>query len=115
MILEIFEPTLCCESGVCGPAPDKALLDLQHTLHLVKKVGFDVKRYAINQVPMVFVQNKIVSDFIQNEGLDQLPLILLDKKIIMAGKYPNLEELEQYIPALKGLDKEINIVGLFKE
>ncbi|MDZ7778054.1 MAG: arsenic metallochaperone ArsD family protein [Bacteroidales bacterium] len=49
MILEIFDPSMCCESGVCGPEPDKALIDLQNTIQLLKKAGVETKRYAINQ------------------------------------------------------------------
>lgn len=114
MLLEIFEPALCCDSGVCGPAPDKSMFDLQHTLNVVKEAGCEVKRYAINKAPAVFVQNKVVSEFIRKKGVDKLPLVLLDGEVILTGKYPGFKDLEQYIPALKGMDKKINIVGLYK-
>ena len=42
--LTLYEPTMCCSSGVCGPAPDEALVSLQDTIARAKKrlvqVGF---------------------------------------------------------------------------
>ena len=29
MKLEIFEPSMCCSTGVCGPSPDDELIKLQ--------------------------------------------------------------------------------------
>ncbi|MDZ7740855.1 MAG: arsenic metallochaperone ArsD family protein [Bacteroidota bacterium] len=78
MTLEIFDPSMCCESGVCGPEPDKALIDLQNTIQLLKKAGVETKRYAINQSPMAFVQNSVVSNFIKTNGPGKLPLVLLN-------------------------------------
>ncbi len=68
MILEIFEPSLCCASGVCGPEPDKTLIDLQNTIQVLSKAGIEVKRYAINQVPLAFTNNPVVKQFITTEG-----------------------------------------------
>ncbi len=113
MILEIFEPSMCCESGICGPAPDKALLDLQNLLLLVKKVGVEVRRYAINQVPLAFVQNPIVSNFIKSNGPAKLPLVLLDGQIIKIQGYPSLDELREKIPALSNIKPDTQILGIF--
>lgn len=103
MILEIFDPSMCCESGVCGPDPDKALIDLQNTILLLKKAGVNVKRYAINQSPMAFVQNSVVSNFIKANGTSKLPLTLLNGKIIKSGAYPVFEELKKHIPELNNI------------
>jgi len=113
MILEIFEPSLCCESGVCGPEPDKALIDLQNSIQLLKKAGIKTKRYAINQAPLVFVQNKVVSDFIKANGPGKLPLALLDNQIIKSGGYPTIDELKALILELNGIEPDTKILGIF--
>ena len=113
MKLEIFEPSLCCESGVCGPEPDKVLIDLQNTIQLLKKAGVETKRYAINQAPLVFVQNAVVRDFIKANGPGKLPLVLLDNKIIKSGAYPTTDELKTFIPELNGIEPDTRILGIF--
>ena len=113
MKLEIFEPSLCCESGVCGPEPDKALIELQNNIQLLKKVDVETKRYAINQAPLVFIQNAIVRAYIIENGASKLPLVLLDNKIIKTGSYPTLEELKILIPALNDAKPDTKILGIF--
>ena len=113
MKLELFEPSLCCESGVCGPEPDRVLIELQNTIQLLKKINIETKRYAINQAPMVFVQNTVVSDFIKANGASKLPLVLLDNKIIKSGGYPTIDDLKVHIPELKEIKPDSRILGMF--
>lgn len=113
MILEIFEPSMCCDTGVCGPEPDKALIDLQNLILLLKKAGVETKRYAINQAPIVFVQNQAVSSFIKANGPGKLPLVLLDGLIIKSEGYPTLDELKKQIPELESIKPDTHILGIF--
>ncbi len=113
MKLEIFEPSLCCESGVCGPEPDKALIELLNTIQLLKTAGVETKRYAINQAPLVFVHNTLVRDFIKANGPGKLPLVILDNHIIKVGAYPTIEELKTHIPALNDIEPDTRILGVF--
>jgi len=113
MKLELFEPSLCCDSGVCGPEPDKVLIDLQNTIQLLKKAGVETNRYAINQAPLVFVKNTVVSNFIKANGPGKLPLALLDNEIIKIGGYPTIDELKVIIPELKGIEPDTKILGIF--
>jgi hypothetical protein len=103
MKIEIFEPALCCASGICGPEPDKALIELQNVVQTLTAAGIDVKRYAINQAAIAFVSNPVVKQFIRTEGTDKLPLTLIDGQIIKKKSYPSLEELSAYIPDIKNL------------
>jgi hypothetical protein len=113
MKLEIFEPALCCASGVCGPNPDKALIELQNLLQIAAKAGIKVSRYAINQAAVAFVSNATVKQFIRTEGPGKLPLTLLDGIIIKQEEYPTLEELAVKIPALQDLIKDGKINKVF--
>ncbi len=113
MKLEIFEPSLCCASGVCGPEPDKELIELQNLIQLLSRVGVTINRYAINQSPVAFVSNPVVKDFMRSEGPSKLPVSLLDGKIIKQENYPTMEELIQYIPELKNVKQDGKILGIF--
>jgi len=70
--LEIYEPPLCCPTGVCGPAPDPALANLQEDILRWKKDGIVVERFAINQAPQRFMANKTVVDLLTREGQEVL-------------------------------------------
>jgi len=113
MIIEIFEPSLCCSSGVCGPEPDKELIELQNTIQVLSKAMVEVKRYAINQVPLAFTGNAVVKQFITTEGPGKLPITLLNGQIIKKGSYATLEELAVHIPEIKSIKPDSKILGIF--
>lgn len=113
MKLEIYEPALCCATGVCGPEPDQALIDLQNKLNLLKKAGVEVQRYAINQAPLAFTKNETVKTFIRENGPGQLPLSLLNGEILASGAYPAMELLKEKIPALQHIKADSSILGQF--
>jgi hypothetical protein len=91
--LEIYEPPLCCPTGVCGPAPDPALANLQENILRWKEEGIDVERLAINQVPQRFMTNPTVVELLTREGQEVLPIALLDGKVICKGKYPTYDQV----------------------
>ena len=91
--IEIYEPPLCCPTGVCGPAPDPALVALQDTVLKLKKDGCVVERIAINQQPEKFMNNPVIKDIITAEGRESLPITIVDGTLFMKGRYPAYEEL----------------------
>ncbi len=91
--LEIHEPPICCPTGVCGPAPDPALLTLQEDILRWKKEGIDVEGIAINRAPQRFMANKAVVDLLTREGQEVLPLALLDGVVISKGEYPLYDQI----------------------
>ena len=92
-IIEIYEPPLCCPTGVCGPAPDPDLAALQEIILKLKKGGFSVERIAINQQPMRFMNNPIVKAILNSEGRESLPITLIGGKLALKGRYPKYDEL----------------------
>ncbi len=113
MKLEIFEPTLCCPTGVCGPEPDRVLIELQNVMQVLAKAGIKVERYAINQSPLAFTKNEVVKQFIRTEGPGKLPVTLLNGEIIKKVGYPELKELEAHIPEIKNIKTDGKILGIF--
>lgn len=107
MKIEIVEPSLCCPTGVCGPNPAKSLIELQNTIKILSKAMIEVKRYAVNQVPL----NPVIKKFIK--GPLKLPLTLLNGQIIKKGSYATFEELSLLIPEINGFKSDSKILGTF--
>ena len=58
ILIEIFDPPMCCPGGLCGPVIDPALLDVQEAvLKLKSEHGVTVRRYLLQQQGAKFVQN----------------------------------------------------------
>ena len=44
--IRVFEPALCCNTGVCGPDVDQALVDFSADLSHLKGLGSDSPQSA---------------------------------------------------------------------
>jgi hypothetical protein len=74
--VEVFDPPMCCSTGVCGPSVDRALA-----------------RFAASEV---------VKTALKQYGNECLPLILLNGAVIGKGCYPARDELAR----LTGVEPE---------
>lgn len=105
--IEIFDPPLCCPSGLCGPTIDPALLDINEALLWIRK-EFDgrvsVQRYLLGQQAAKFMQNQEVMKLLQSKGISVLPITAIDGRIMMVGRYPRYEEL---VAAINGGRPEV--------
>lgn len=95
--MQIFEPAMCCPTGLCGVSVDPELLRISTALDTLNKHGVTVDRFNLSNAPMEFVSNKIVNDFINDKGPDGLPVTVLDGKILVSGRYPTNEELTEWL------------------
>ena len=91
----IYDPPMCCSTGVCGPNPDQALINLQDTLEKVRELGAEIKRYLITQSPQKFKENSEVIKLIQKQQLKVLPITTCNGKIVKTGAYPTLKEFKK--------------------
>ncbi len=91
--VEVFDPPMCCSTGVCGPKVDPALVKFAADLHWLANQRIAVERYNLAQQPQAFASNALVKTALHDHGNDCLPLILLDGSIISEGRYPSREEL----------------------
>lgn len=94
--IQVFDPALCCSSGVCGTEVDQKLVDFSADVAWLKNQGGKVERFNLAQQPLVFAENATVKDFLQRSGQDALPLILVDGAIALAGRYPQRAELARW-------------------
>lgn len=90
--MQIFEPAMCCSTGLCGVGVDPELLRVSTVLNSLKKNGVNVERFNLTSSPQEFVNNKAVNELISGKGVDKLPATVLNGEIIMTGRYPTNEE-----------------------
>ena len=91
--IEVFDPPMCCSSGVCGPNVDKKLVEFSAALAWLQAQGIQVERYNAAQQYEAFASNTKVVQAVNDSGTGCLPLILIDGEIVTQGSYPGKEEL----------------------
>lgn len=111
--IEIFDPAMCCSTGVCGPSVDKNLLRMATLLDALKNMGIEVKRYNLSSEPQAFTRNKTISQLLRDKGTDILPVTLLDGKVVVTGHYPTTAQMSEwtekdlsYLPVLPSSQKD---------
>ncbi|MGD6969028.1 arsenite efflux transporter metallochaperone ArsD [Rossellomorea vietnamensis] len=94
--IDIFDPALCCPTGVCGPSVDPELTRMASAVFLLEKKGFDIKRFNLASDPSAFVDHKEINKLLHEKGPDSLPAVLLNGELVKAGEYPSNSELAQW-------------------
>lgn len=92
--VQVFDPPMCCSTGVCGPEVDPALVRFASDLEWLRSQGVEVERFNLAQGPAAFVQNPLVAQAMRAGG-DALPLLLVDGRIAARGSYPSREALAE--------------------
>lgn len=87
--VEVFDPPMCCSSGVCGPKVDKKLVQFSAALEWLRTQGVQVERYNPAQQHDAFVGNATVVKAVNDYGSACLPLILVNGNIVSRGGYPD--------------------------
>lgn len=91
--LAVYDPPMCCSTGVCGPAVDPVLPRVSADLDWLKRQGVQVTRYNLAQQPQAFASNPTVTAALHEHGNDCLPLVLVDGAVVSRGNYPDRTEL----------------------
>jgi len=91
--VRVFDPPMCCATGVCGPSVDPELARFTADLDWLKKQGVQVERFNLSQQPGAFAANAIVKDALNARGNGCLPLVLVDERVAVEGAYPSRETL----------------------
>ena len=91
--LEVFDPAMCCSSGVCGADVDPRLPRFAADLEWLAGLGVQVTRHNLAQEPGAFVENGVVRDLMARWGAGCLPVLLHDHRILARGRYPSRAEL----------------------
>ena len=95
-VIQIFDPALCCSTGVCGVNVDQALVDVSADVQWAQQNGARIERFNLAHEPMAFADSPVVKGFLERSGQEGLPLILVDGDIALAGRYPSRTELARW-------------------
>jgi hypothetical protein len=85
--IQVYDPPMCCSTGLCGNEIDPALVSFAALLTQLSQRGVKVERYNLGQQPMAFIQNPAVKTLLDKEGVAVLPLLFVDGEMRLKGRY----------------------------
>lgn len=90
--LRVFDPAMCCSTGICGTSVDPELVRFAADVDWLQKQGVVVERFNLSQQPAAFAETPVVKEALAR-GTGVLPLVLVDGRIAVEGAYPSRETL----------------------
>lgn len=107
----IYDPAMCCSTGLCGVSIDPELLRIATVINKLKENGITVERYNPNSAPQAFLFNPTISQIVNTRGIEALPITVIDNNIVKIGSYLSNEEIAKFfnLPAdfFEEVDKTI--------
>ncbi len=90
--IRVFDPAMCCSTGVCGPSIDPELARFAADVDWLQQQGVAVERFNLSSQPAAFAETPVVKDALAR-GTEVLPLVLVGDRIAVEGSYPSRETL----------------------
>jgi hypothetical protein len=87
--ITVYDPPMCCATGVCGPTVDPKIVQFAGDLEWLKTQGVSVKRYNLAQEPERFVENSDIKSILERSGDEELPAILAGADLVSSGCFPD--------------------------
>ncbi len=94
--IQVFDPAMCCSTGVCGPSPDADLARFASDLDWIGSRGVAVTRFTLSQEPGRFAEHAAVRSLLETDGEGALPIVIVDEEVRASGRYPQRVELAQW-------------------
>jgi hypothetical protein len=94
--IRIYDPALCCPTGVCGPSVDPELTRIATAIFMLKKKGVDIARFNLGTEPQAFIDDQTVNQLLNEKGTDALPAVVVDGKVELIGEYPSNDQLAEW-------------------
>ena len=91
--VQLFDPPMCCPTGLCGPALDQTLLDVSDMLQALQAEGIRVERYQMTSAPQAFMGNADVMRLVREKQMAALPITVVRGQVVAHGAYPALADL----------------------
>lgn len=92
--IELFDPPMCCPTGLCGPTLDQTLLDVSEMVFSLQAEGVKVERYQMNSHPHAFLNNAEVMRLVRERQMAALPISVVRGQVVKVGSYPTLTEVK---------------------
>ena len=90
--IEVFDPPMCCSTGVCGPSVDPLLAAFAADVEWLTAQGVTIARHNLSQNPQPFVSNTRVLDLMQREGTSCLPIVIVTSHVLQGEKRKHLAD-----------------------
>ncbi|MGM9797230.1 MAG: arsenite efflux transporter metallochaperone ArsD [Parabacteroides sp.] len=94
--IEIFDPAMCCPTGLCGTNINPELMRIAVVIETLKKRGVTVVRHNLRDEPQVYVSNQVVNDYLQRHGAEALPITLVDGEVAVSKSYPTTKQMSEW-------------------
>ncbi|MBP2643764.1 MAG: Arsenical resistance operon trans-acting repressor ArsD [Firmicutes bacterium] len=94
--ITIYDPAMCCSTGVCGASVDTELLRVATVIETLNRKGADISRFNLSGQPQAFVENQLINDHLKQHGPEILPITLVDGQVAKTKSYPTNEEFAQW-------------------
>ena len=94
--IAVFEPALCCNTGVCGEDVDQNLVTFTADMAWLLEQGASITRHNLANDPLAFAYNEAVKSFLEIAGSAGLPLVSVDGVTVATGRYPTRAELARW-------------------
>ena len=95
-VLQVFDPAMCCSTGVCGPSVDPTLPQFASDLEWLRSKGVQVERFNLAHDLAAFNTSPKVKQAINSRGTKSLPIVLVDGEVKSSGGYPTRSDLAQF-------------------
>lgn len=91
--ITVYDPAMCCSTGICGAQVDQKLVDLAADLDWLKAKGVTVRRFGLSHEPTEFASNETIRALMKASDGDDLPAFLVDGRLFAKAHYPSRAEL----------------------
>jgi hypothetical protein len=91
--IRVFDPAMCCSTGVCGPSVDPKLVRFATDLGWLRSQGVTVERLSLSRQPAAFADDAAVKTALETKGEAALPLVKINGEVKSCGVYPSRDEL----------------------
>jgi hypothetical protein len=109
--LEVFDPPMCCSTGVCGPQPDPRLAVFSADLDWLRRQGVAVRRYNLSQEPAAFAAHPGVARLLRQTDGECLPIVVADGQVVSQVVYPSRQELLGFAGLSETAEQQVKETG----
>ena len=81
--IEIFDPAMCCPTGLCGTNINPELMRIAVVIETLKRQGVIVTRHNLRE-------------YLQKNGAEALPITLVDGEIAVSKTYPTTKQMSEW-------------------
>ena len=101
--IHVYDPPMCCSTGVCGPSVDPELVRFARDLEWFKHHGVTVERFNLAKEPAAFVQNPAILALLNAEDTSCLPVVIVGDEVVSTKNYPSRDELLGFVGTPEGV------------